>query len=268
MTLPPPGIYYGIPDTEYRAWDALGSTDIKTLASYPAGVFRFRRENPSQSAAFDVGRVAHSLILEGDESRVVAIDVEAKRGKAWTEPAEAARAAGKTPLTVAEWAEVQAMRDSVFANPEAAKLLTGHEAEVSLRWDVDGTPVKARLDGWHQEAGIVVDLKTTRDASPRGFGRSAAEYGYHAQAAHYQSGVFNLTDKSHDYYIVAVEKAAPYVTAVYEVFPDMLDAGAEIVADGINAYREAKDADHWPAHYPAQPLDLPMWAYQETELHL
>jgi exodeoxyribonuclease VIII len=263
-----PGIYYGVPDHEYRAWDALGSTDIKTLATQPAGVFQYRRQNPRNSAAFDVGRVAHSLILEGDESRVVAIDVEAKRGKAWTEPAEAARAEGKTPLTVAEWAEVKAMRDSVFANPEAAKMLTGHEAETSLRWDYGGTPLKARLDGWHRNAGVIVDLKTTRDASPRGFGRSAAEYGYHAQAAHYSSGVFNLTGQTHEYFIVCVEKAAPFTTAVYEVFPDMIDAGAEIVREGINAYREATAADAWPTSYPMQPLDLPAWAYPEVELNL
>lgn len=261
-----PGIYPGVPDHEYRAWDALGSTDIKTLATHPAGVFRFRRENPRSSQAFDVGRVAHSLILEGDETRVVAIDVEAKRGKAWTDPAEAARAEGKTPLTVAEWDSVRQMRDSVFANPDAAELLTGHEAETSLRWDEHGTPAKARLDAWHRDQQVIVDLKTTRDASPRGFGRSAAEYGYHAQAAHYSDGVLALTDARNDYFIVCVEKEPPYVTAVYEVFIDQIVAGREIVREGLNAYREAITTNHWPTHYPQQPLELPAWAYPDMEI--
>jgi exodeoxyribonuclease VIII len=160
------------------------------------------------------------------------------------------------------------MRDAVMANKDAAELLTGHEAETSLRWDADDVPVKARLDAWHRDAQKIVDLKTTRDASPRGFGRAAAEYGYHAQAAHYADGVRALTGQGHEYYIVCVEKTEPYLTAVYEVFPDMLDAGRETVREGLAAYREAKAANHWPTSYPTQPLDLPAWAYPELELNL
>ena len=262
MSLPPPGIYPGVPDREYRAWDALGSTDIKTLATHPAGVFRYRRQNRTESAAFLIGSAAHALILEDREPSWV--DATTRATKAYKEAA-----AINGPLLLAsEWDTVRRMRDAVLRNPDAAQLLTGHEAETSLRWDVDGVAVKGRLDAWHRGSQTIVDLKTTRDASPRGFGRAAAEYGYHAQAAHYSDGVTALTGETHDYFIVCVEKEAPYLTAVYEVFPDMLDAGAETVRDGLNAYREATTADDWPTHYEMQPLYLPAWAYPEVELNL
>jgi hypothetical protein len=263
VSTPDPGIYPGVPDTQYRAWDALGSTDIKTLAANPAGVFRFRRENPRSNGILDLGKVAHSLILEGREDAVTVLDFPDWKTKAAREARDAAL---KTALLAHEWKTVKRMRDAVFANPDAAALLTGHEAETSLRWDVDGVRLKGRLDGWKRDEGIIVDLKTARDASPRGFGRAAAAYGYHTQAAQYHGGLEALTGESATYYIVAVEKEPPFLTAVYEVATDQLDAGREAVEDGINAYREAIAADAWPTSYPSQPLDLPAWAYPEMEL--
>lgn len=262
-TTPPPGIYPGIPDEDYHKWLALGSTSIKALASKPAGAFLYRQSHPIESAAFTLGRVAHSLILEGRDDAVTVIEATDWRSKA----ARDARDAAPGPaLLEHEWDTVCRMRDSVFSNPDAADLLTGHDAEVSLRWDLGGVQLKGRLDAWHKGRGIIVDLKTTRDASPRGFGRAAAEYGYHAQAALYHDGLAELTSYDHEYFIVAVEKEAPYLTAVYEVLPDQLDAGRETVRDGIAAFEAATGTNDWPTRYESQPLDLPMWAYTEQEI--
>lgn len=264
MTTPPPGIYPGIPDHEYHAWSALGSTSIKALATLPAGAYLYRQTHPLESAAFTLGRAAHSLILEGRKPDYV-VNAPDRRAKAYK---EAAQDADAEILLYHEWQSICRMRDSVMANTDAADLLTGHAPEVSLRWDEGDVPLKGRLDGWHEGRGIIVDLKTTRDASPRGFGRAAAEYGYHAQAALYHDGLSELTGRDHEYFIVAVEKTAPYLTAVYEVLPDQIDAGREIVRDGIAAYAEAKGANDWPTRYESQPLYLPMWAYPDMEMEM
>lgn len=262
MTTPPPGIYPGIPEAEYRAWDALGSTDIKTLASHPAGVFRFRRKYPQQSNAFAIGNAAHALILEGRETPYV--DATTRNTKAYKDYA----AIHGPSLLAHEWDTVQRMRDAVFANPDAANLLTDHEPETSLIWDEGGTRLKGRLDGWRADERIIVDLKTARDVSPRGFGRAAGEYGYHAQAAQYSDGVAALTGEVPTYFIVAVEKEPPYLTAVYEVTADQIASGRETVREGIAAYHDANATGYWATNYPLQPLDLPMWAYTEMEIDL
>jgi hypothetical protein len=263
---PPPGIYESIRDAEYHKWDALGSTDLKTLATHPAGVFRFRKENPRTNVtAFDIGTAAHALILEGREDAVTVVPAPDWRSKA---ARDARDTAPGVALLAHEWDAVRRMRDAVMDNPDAASLLTGHTPEVSLRVDTDGVPLKGRLDAWHPDKRIIVDLKTTRDASPRGFGRAAAEYGYHAQAAHYHDLTEALTGHEHDYYIVAVEKDRPNITAVYEVLHDHLAAGRQVIADALAAYRDARAADEWPTRHEQQPLDLPAWAYPETELTL
>jgi hypothetical protein len=265
MTItPPPGIYEGIRDAEYHQWDALGSTDLKTLATHPAGVFRYRKENPRTGvAAFDVGTAAHALILEGREDAVTVVDAPDWRSKA---ARDARDAAPGVALLVSEWDAVRRMRDAAMGNPDAAALLTGHTPEVSLRVDADGMRFKGRLDAWHPEKRVIVDLKTTRDASPRGFGRAAAEYGYHAQAAHYHDMTEVLTGHAHDYYIVAVEKDRPHVTAVYEVLHDHLAAGRQVLREALETYRAARDADEWPTRHEQQPLELPSWAYPDMEM--
>jgi hypothetical protein len=64
-----PGIYFGLPIEEYRADLALGSSDIKTLASCPCdywhqrfGPFAGERED---TVATEFGRAAHVRIVEG-----------------------------------------------------------------------------------------------------------------------------------------------------------------------------------------------------------
>ena len=260
MTTPTPGIYPGVPEHEYRAWDALGSTDIKTLATHPAGVFQFRRVYRVEKAEFDLGTVAHSLILEGDESKVAVLNVKDKRGKEWTAHDATAREEGKIPLKLTEWDTVRRMRDSVFTNTDAAALLTNHEPEVSIRWDQNGVPLKGRLDAWHGGAGIIADLKTCRDASPTGFGKDAANYGYHVQAADYADGVNVLTGDVPDYFIVAVCKEAPHSVGVYRLTPEHLDKGRAIVTRALINYNEALVRHEWPTNYDTQDLNLPRWA--------
>ena len=108
-----PQIISGMSNADYHRNAALGSTSLKTLATKTPAHYQYDKAHPKTSTAFDIGTAAHSLILEQDESGVVVIDVEAKRGKAWTEPADAATAAGKIALTTKEWVQVKAMRDAV-----------------------------------------------------------------------------------------------------------------------------------------------------------
>jgi SAP domain len=64
-----PGIYFGLPIEEYRADEALGSSDIKTLASC-APDFWHQRYGPfagdrEDTTATEYGRAAHVRIVEG-----------------------------------------------------------------------------------------------------------------------------------------------------------------------------------------------------------
>lgn len=259
-----PGIYGGVSNADYHRDPALGSTSLKTLATKTPAHYLHDLKHPKSSAAFDLGTAAHSLILEGDESGVVVIDVDAKRGKAWTEPADAAEAAGKIALTTKEWVQVREMRDSVMRHPRARELFNGHEAEQSVFWEEDGLMLKCRPDAWWQRERLV-DLKTARDANPNEFGKTAHEYGYHQSAAHYIDGVKAATGEELPFHFVLVEKTAPYLVSVVELDVEAINIGRQLNDRAKRIYRECQASGNWHGYPSAELVSLPMWAIYQTE---
>jgi hypothetical protein len=88
-------------------------------------------------------------------------------------------------LSPQEFSVCIGMRDSVRSHPAARDLLDSADAfELSIVFYWPGTEIlcKARIDIAAFEAGVIGDLKTTTDASLRGFERSVFNYGYHRQA--------------------------------------------------------------------------------------
>ena len=68
-----PGVYIDLPEEEYFAADALGSSDIKTLLRETANWWYTSRHNPHFEESKDtkariLGRALHSLILEGQQA--------------------------------------------------------------------------------------------------------------------------------------------------------------------------------------------------------
>lgn len=258
-----PGIYDGISNKAYHADPALGSTSLKTLATKTPAHYQHDKAHPKSSNAFDIGTVTHSLILEGCEAGVEVIDTPAKRGKVWTDPATAARDAGKIPLLWSEWEQVIAMRDSVMAHPVARELFTGHRAEASVFWDEDGQTYKCRPDAW--KPGLLVDLKTTVNADPNEFGKVAHGFGYHQSAAHYIDGVKAATGEDLPFRFVLVEKTAPYFVSVVELDWEAIGIGRGLNERAKRIYAECVETNTWPGYPAAEPVSLPNWAVYQAE---
>lgn len=255
----------GMPNRDYHAHPALGSTSLKTLAA-PGGPAKWKHEQDTPQeprTEFDIGTAAHSLILEGDEDSIVVIDVPRRAGKAWTEPSDAARAAGKTPVKASEWEQVKAMRDAVMANPVAAKAFTGHTAEQSIFWEEDGLQLKCRPDA--RIPGLIVDLKTSATADPAEFGRRAYSLGYYISAAHYIDGVHEATGERLPFVFVQVEKEPPYLVSVVQLDTDAVEWGRIMADRAKRTYRECNASGVWPGYQPFTTVGLPRWAQFELE---
>lgn len=261
-----PGVYEDISNADYHAAPALGSTSLKTLATRTPAHWKWQSENPVHKDAYDVGTVAHSLIIEGDESGVVIVDAADWRTKAAKEEKDAARAAGKIALLDKEFEPIKAMRDAVMAHPLARAAFTGHKAEHSVFWEEDGLALKCRPDAW--QPGLIVDLKTARDADPREFGRVAYNLGYHQSVAHYQDGVLEATGELLPFAFVLVEKEPPYLVSVVELDPEAVELGRRLNTKAKNTYRECLAANQWPGYESTEPIRLPAWAARNTEEEL
>ena len=254
-------IIYDMPAGDYHAHPAVSKSVLDRIARSPLHARAYldgAREEPTASMQF--GTALHTAVLEprrfADEYHVFEGDRRTKAGK---EAYELLIASGATILSRADFDAVLAMELAIRQHPVASELLQDGIAEASVFWQDErtGLECKARPDWWHRERGLVVDLKTTDDASPAGFARSVANYRYHLQAAHYRAG----TGCSR-FIFIAVEKKAPYAVAVYELDNDAIRAGAELQASLLGQYASCLEFGVWPG-YPSITAEPPRWAVDD-----
>jgi len=207
-----------------------------------------------------LGRAIHTAVLEPElfASGYAVYTGGRRAGKDW-DAFEAANA-DKTVLKIDEYANVIAVRDAVLAHPVAMQHLSGGAAEQTLRWtDPDfGIECKARPD---YIGASIVDLKSTKDAGVREFGRTAARFGYHCQLQFYRRGARAVLGRALDMVLVAVEAEAPHDVAVYRISGDEMYAADEEINRLLDRVAQCRRDNRWPgAHEAEQDLAMPEWA--------
>lgn len=150
-----------------------------------------------------------------------------------------------------EWDIARYVRDAIFRHAPAAELLRIGIAEQTIFFDDDETGVacKCRPDWLATDARFVVDLKTSRDASPAGFGRSAWSYRYDVQAAFYYDGLTAATGELYDgFAFIASEKERPFAVKVYYMDDDDFRVGRRRYSANLETYAECLRTGIWPAY--------------------
>lgn len=247
---------------------AVSKSQLDHIRRAPA-IYKWRLEHKTPpTPAMILGTLTHTAVLEPerftDEVMVAPkIDRRTSAGKAEWEAFQIA-AEGKTLIDADEMDRLRAIRAAVEAHPSAAKALAQIDAvEQSVFWtDAEtGLACRCRPDAV-TTAGVIVDLKTTKDASPDGFARSIAGYRYHVQAAFYSDGMQALTGTPPKGFVfIAVETEPPHLVAVYVASAAMIDRGRADYQADLETLRECQATDTWPG-YSSSPLqlDLPKWA--------
>ena len=255
-----------ISNEKYHASDALGSTGISLLLDRPSKfksqmIDGIRETKP----CYLTGNAFHCLVLEGKEfdKRYLVTNLD-RRCKTFKELTTANPE--KKVLKQDEFNMIRAMRDSINQNSTIRNLLAKvSETEPSVFWTDTATGVhcKCRPDAIVNFDGrlIIVDLKTTKDASQNGFAKAVAQFGYHRQAAWYSHGMEVETGKKVDLFaFVAVEKSPPYDCAIYNLTYEALATGRKECKKAIGIYNHCKKTNTW-AGLPEgiTELSLPEW---------
>jgi len=259
-------------NADYHRHSAVSKSHLDLVARSPLHYWaRYVDPNRVESeptAAMLLGTAVHTHILEPDEwtARYIAgpeaLDRRTKAGKeAWA--AFEADAAGRTVISRNDADLVLAMGRAVRNHPAAAMLLKlPGKAETTHMWidEATGLQCKCRPDWLTTDGSLIVDLKTTEDASP-GFRKSIANFRYHVQAAWYLDGVEHATGRRPEQFLfVCVEKRAPYACAVYAADAEMIDAGAKQARLDLDTLAVCKAADAWPGYSDQiEPISLPAW---------
>ena len=222
-----------------------------------------------QTDAMRFGSAVHTALLEPHllERQYARLpDSFDGRTKAGKDMVAQADQAGLIAMKAAEYDSVLAIRDKLHAEPLIQKALAGAQFEHSAYWtDAEtGIECRCRPDAYNPALGIMLDLKTTQDASLSGFAKAIANYGYHMQQAWYRDGWELAGGGNVDAFVfIAVEKTAPYAYAIYELNPTDEMYGRELYRQALNRYAECKQQGIWPGYQPGvQGISLPGWAKQ------
>jgi hypothetical protein len=250
-------------EQEYRAADALNYSSLKHILRSPAH-YKYMRDNPIEpTKAMQFGTLVHMRILEPEkyEELVVAETID-RRTKLGKERAEEIEAKGFYLISPEESAKIENIHKAVMSNPDAARFVTNGEREQAFFWtDIEtGLKCKARPDFVHQ-GKFIVDIKTSKDASPQAFARTAASLMYHFQAAFYLDGVSTATTQNYtDFVFIVVEPEPPFGVALYSLDLMAIDAGRVMYRRALNRIKDCEVDGLFPA-YPAglQTLSLPNW---------
>jgi hypothetical protein len=253
---------------DYHGTSAIGSSGIKRLLKSPA-IYKYECDNPpAPTKAMEIGTYTHAGVLEPDLFNDTWFRLpEGDRRKKEYKEAIAELALdhpGKSGIDPVTWDRIEGMKASILANPQARRLLQPKSKvliEGSYFWDWDGIECKCRPDFFCPEENYVVDLKTTIDATPAGFARSCANFGYHIQEAFYRTGLRAHGHEVERFIFLAVEKEPPYLVGIYTLSSQALHHGYYQVTEALDSYSECKAINHWHGlSEEILELELPRWA--------
>ena len=249
----------GITNEDYHADTALGSSRARQLhGSCPLKVkHAIGQPSPSTPALLN-GSMTHSAALEPDRVDIefgckpAEIDGNSSRTKVYREAfAEMeAEEPQKRWLPEADYNMCLEVAASARQHPLLLEMLyhSASKIEHTGFFQIEGTPCKVRPDLYNSDTGMVLDLKTTVDASPKEFTYSVRKYGYLFQAAFYMTALRQMGERPKQFVFLVVEKSAPYATACYTLDNSDIEKEVPRVLEAIKIYGECLKTDVWPGY--------------------
>lgn len=255
---------------------AISASGLKLFARSPAHYYAAyldqNRVERSPTPAMRIGTATHCAILEPGRfsTEYVALPEDLdRRTKEGKQIYADLLATGKELLTSDDMAMVMNMACAFRDNTTSRALFDRkHSVEQSIFAEVNGVSCKCRPDFMTADGLMVMDVKTTSDASPEAFGKSAWSLGYHIQAAFYRRVIQSATGITPDFIFGCVESDRPYLTAYYTVPQYLLDYADGVIDALLERYAECLQTGIWHgyiAEMEPQELSVPGYAQRIIE---
>lgn len=252
----PPGVYYGMPESEYRADAGVSQSDLKLFQRSPAHYKAGEEpdEDAEESDALILGRMVGQIAIEPDRApwwvvRPDGLKMNTKAGKQW----KAELPPGLEPVTQAMFSNAGRMATALLDHPVAGEIVRNSAREVSV-FDEYQTNYgiirrKARLD--LVTAGTVLaDIKTTVDAREDAFRKSVKKFGYDIQAWSYRD-IWNARNPENQkpyFFFIAIEKKPPFAIMIHDMDELFLARGENQYRELIEEFARCQQEDKWPGY--------------------
>ncbi len=254
---------------EYFSHPALNRSALTDLQRSPLHYWG-RHVDPQRISAFKetpalrFGTACHMAVLEPERYAETYAEgpMVSRSSKAWKDAVAGHKGVLMPPD---EMRAVDGVLRTLKAHKSASRALfegKGYNEATFICTDkATGLELKCRADRV-TENDVIVDLKTTQDASQTAFAKSVVNFGYNIQAAYYMHVIEQATGtRPKGFAIVAVEKEPPYACQVFRASDAMIQHGTQRVTDLLELLRWLKDEygdGPWPSY--SQDVDLPSWA--------
>lgn len=141
------------------------------------------------------------------------------------------------------------MKKAVLAHPVAKGMLNNSITEYSYFTYDEDTQLEIKCRPDIESMGELIDLKTTQDASDKGFMYECLKWGYHIQAAYYLD-IYNKVNGTdiEQFYFIAVEKKPPFAVNVHVI------EGPEIQIGRMEYKKVLKEYAHYLKNQDTKPL--------------
>jgi hypothetical protein len=244
---------------DYDAIDALNQTSAKLLLKAPAKYAHDKANPRKDSKALREGIMTHAAVLDPEAFAKFKPEPEADKRTKEGKEVHAYWASTLQPDDIRCKADEY---DNALSFSDAVKTAMGRynivpvATEVMLKADYI-VPIKGSID-LIAEDGYLYDIKTTmEEATPKGFGKQLIwSDDFKLQAAWYLLLCkLNFGVRPKGFRFLVVEKEAPFLTAVFELHPDLIAEGEALMLSAMKAYEVCKSFNEWPA-YPSEVITI------------
>jgi exodeoxyribonuclease VIII len=243
-------IIENLPEQEYHARKSLTTVSKSQLVYALKSALHFKdytlSEGKEPTLSMIKGTVLHEIMLNkvtpNQLEKLYAIipegiDMRTKAGKEWKADNE-----GKPIIKTEDVKDCMRMAFQIALDEFSIRLFTAKgRSELSVFvYDEEHDLTRAiRVDRLPNEGSVVVDLKTSMDASPEGFERAVRQFRYDMQAAYYLDTLAMAGIKRTGFIFVVVENQAPFATANYILSEEKLEIGRQDYKRALKVVAEA-----------------------------
>ena len=280
IAVPTHGLVYGLPNEIYQRADALSQSQLKAFRQSPFHFLKlhgqaipdiFADDDESTRDSMFAGTLCHCATLEPrefDKRYVVGPRVKSRAAKEWKD--FVAAHPERIAITPRQYAVAHSQAAALRSVDAVAEILEGGVSEVSAFWrdPITGIACRCRPDCVNREFGtaaapaaMILDVKTTRDASKAAVRQTIARFGYHHQAEWYSRGYAQASGVPVAGFVFAfVEQEYPFAVSVHEIDPASWDIAVQENREALDRMARCRQEGRWPSYSPdVENVSLPRW---------
>jgi hypothetical protein len=277
-----PGCYDGLPLELYHGDCTVGpgisSSGLRKITSktpmhyWASSYLNPERIEETREDHFIFGEAAHKLLLgEGGFRDKYVIrpdqwkDWRKDAAKEWRAEQEAA---GRTVLVPDDLVVIRHIAKQLAADPLVISGILQGRIEHSMIWKDGPTGIwlRSRPDVLPSADGVLVDLKTTTDASPDAIQNTIRKLGYAMQGGLAGIGMkATLGVDMTDFVLVWLEKKPPYAVNVKPVDSTWIYWARRDLRRAIDTFAKCIETGVWPGYEGESATPMPEWLRKRYE---